>query len=56
MDRFYSSLCTDEISLDMRVSNVCLVFKQLNLGNQEEAPIIASNWFISRKLKIQLLY
>ena len=45
-----TALCTDEDFFRYASKQRLFVFKQLNLGNQEEAPIIASSWFISSEI------
>lgn len=46
-----TALCTDGNFFRYASKQHLFVFKQLNLGNQEEAPIIASNWFISSEIE-----
>ena len=45
-----TALCTDEDFFRYASKQHLFVFKQLNLGNQGEAPIIASSWFISSEI------
>lgn len=45
-----TALCTDEEFFRYASKQHLFVFKQLNLGNQGEAPIIASSWFISSEI------
>lgn len=45
-----TALCTDSDFFKYVSNQELFVFKQLNLGNQLDAPIIASNWFISCKI------
>lgn len=45
-----TALCTNEEFFKYASKQHLFVFKQLNLGNQGEAPIIASNWFISSEI------
>lgn len=40
-------LCTDRAFFEYVDKQPLFAFKQLNLGNQDEPPIIASNWYIS---------
>ena len=45
-----TALCTDENFFKYADKQDLFVFKQLNLGTQEESPIIASSWFISSEI------
>lgn len=45
-----TALCTDGDFFRYANKQHLFVFKQLNLGNQGEAPIIASSWFISSEI------
>lgn len=44
-----TALCTNKEFFDFVSQEDLFVFKQLNLGNRDNAPILASNWFISAK-------
>lgn len=42
-----TALCTDKKFFEYVSKQPLFVFKQLNLSNQDDPPIIASNWYIS---------
>ena len=42
-----TALCTDKAFFEYVSEQPLFVFKQLNLSNQDDPPIIASSWFIS---------